>query len=431
MDEYFFNITLCQINFELCERCKNSIKKIIESLDICKIEQLFYENKYYHKISDLAIHLVGQSWFTAHRNGLYRNFLVAYDLEQLLKNKTTDKNKIVELVENIIMILKEQNHNCELTDAILNNFFLVLKKNYPEHIEAFIQKGYSIINDYLEKDLKLSPNLLLFHTHNLKCFLNLKSIDSIEFFYEIGKKVYALMSGNKIRINLATIDDMYNNNSRIITSLYLLFGIGHELEHSFIFEYDEELDTDEITKLRVYNSKIGQFLSRTKSEDYYLTYHAGFAHEHDAHMMGLHLLYQIYKYLPGVKDKDKQDFNRRIASRIFNGCKYDLDGQIIYMAPVEFTKFKFSEIKEIPQDIALYLQKLANKLNLDENKLSETQKFILGYNTPYIGILGLISDGIVSANNLFEDLPILYENNQKLIDNKFTLYYSDREKNRK
>ena len=425
MDPEIYLQTIRQINKELCEACESYLNSTLPLLSVKQIEKLLYVNKYFHKVSEISKWLMKQEWFQERQEKEYKNFFVAFELENELQKESVDKNKLIDLETKILTLLKTMNGVPELFDMTIKNYLSLLEKYYPEYLECFKRHGYEIINEHIENNRELTFNMIIFDCGMTKIELG-TNVDHFEFYKEKeGPTAYA--HAGTVRINLNAIEQIYQmyQNKKFGTQL-IFFMIGHETDHVFCERYQSKNNKKDLKEeLKVFNSRLSLALQDLETKEFYSEYHDCFSHEYSANIKGIEMLYQKQKYLPSITKKEKEEANKLLAEYLlYSYCFVEECG---YVGPVEFTRMRFKRHeRNLPKylfHLSLNKQKdLPEELEMVEKNLSEDDKFMLGYHNQYIGILELIVDGKLNSENLFEDLPTLYNKYGELVKSKYPPY---------
>lgn len=416
MDKYYFLKTLSLMNKELIEKCPNYIYEKILNMQLSDIESLLYENKNYHEITDIAKYLKKQEWFNKEK---YKAFIIGLKIEELLNKKNINLSEVLNIESTVLTLLKENEHNTELIDMIIKNYFLLLNNISLKQKNNFIEKGYKAINNNLESDKEITSNMMIFMCHSLVEELKLERIvKNIEFYHNPKDKISAYYHATIVRVNLAAIKECYKMfKSKKDAFQYIFYILSHELDHAKkeLFTLLKEVDsTEDNEELRIHNAGISECLQEIKTREFYYEYHDCFSHEFSANIKGIETLYNHYKYFKAIKDSDKISINRFFAGILVSSYVFLASSTKTYAGPVEFSRLM---LKPFKNELPGYAKKLlfnnqfdlSEKLKVLENSLSEEEKLKLGYYTPYIGVIDLVANDKIKVTNLFENLDLLYQ----------------------
>lgn len=428
-----FFILLTNISQEFCEYFSDYLKETISALNKADTEKILYLNKHSCSISKLARWLVTQEWFIAEKNGKYKHFFIANKLEELL-NSDQVSQKELESIGNIILDdFFVEDYNPELSDMILNHYINLLENYYPEYIPIFKKQGYQIVNSYLSNNPSINQNIIIFFCHMIRIFSGIKGSKIFEFFEDNKSDVVAVHDMYKIKLNTTGIKkglDMFH--SKMVTLQYIFFVIGHELNHTNDLEYrrkPKEVRNDPIEEVKAFNVGHAEALFSVKSKTYNLKYHDKYFNEYCCDIAGIKVVQEQQELLSCIKDEDKIAVNKFFANKLLNAYVWKADEKVVYISPVEFTRFSFLDIKDIiPQYAKAPLLDGRIEVTSDvreiEQSLDDYNRILMGYYTPYIGVLKLIADGTISTTNLLGSIPTLYEQYHKEIDGNFPSYYA-------
>ena len=423
------------VDQEFCKEFSDYLSSTVISLDKKYLEDLLYENKYYHTVSNVAKHITKQEWFKqeiSDNNSKYKNFLIGYRLEEMLGKDTVDKKQLETIEDCIVSLLASEGHSTTVSDMVVNNYISVLTKHYPEYLEMFKVQGYSIVDQQIASNKELTPNMLIFDCNMMKTELGIEQARFFEFYDDENDRAFAHFHAGNLRINTAGIKPLYENvETTTLGTQYLFFVLGHELGHASIFSYrNSSARQGNVTaELSAFNTGTGGALQNIDRE-LYKGYHDNFTHEYYSDIYGIRTVYARQKYLPSVKSEDMEEFNKAMAGQLFGSYAFlDEDEKELYISPVDFTNQHFAKHKNnLParHHVRLLLlegqTELSSELLSAENALSEEEKFMLGYHNKYIGILNLIRTGQAVSTNLFDDLPDLYIRYRTAIEGKYPQY---------
>ena len=426
MSQQYISDMLASVNKEFCEVFSDFIKKKVESFSVSQVEDLYFKRAFFHIVSDISNYLVKQDWFLAKKDSSYEFFYLEYKINELLKSNISelesDKetlDKIEDIGKIIIKELPYTTHSTTLFNMIMKDYMRLLELTNSSYKEEFIKDGYSLIWEYAIKGITLSPNMILFDCYIIKDIFGFNTPNFFNFYREDDKILAYYQFGN-INFNLNGIDHVYETYYIQKEALqFLFFLISHELKHSNYLEYcvnfpDHKNDLK--TALKMYYVSMAEMLRQDKGLDFYRDNHDNFYYEFDANIFGIQALYVRYKYIPQITDRDKRIINAVLAQQLYD-C-YMLKSNKEYMSPVDFTKKHFDEIKDNLSEEAitksLFEQtEMPEYLKEVEDNLTDYEKFLFGYDNPYIDILKKIADGDIESTNLFEDIPKFYESRQK------------------
>lgn len=424
MDEKYFLQMLRQFDLNTILNFSDYVDNKIKKLSPLQLEKTLYENKYYHEMSNLTDYLLEQDWFRKDEKTFI--FCTAHRLEKLSKDDIVSRDE-VQNIGNAILGELFVPHDFEIFDMIFMNYMSLLEKFDTEVISDFINSGYSIINQCVDKDLEVTPNMIIFICHMLKRNLKLDYFANFfEFSFDPKESFFACHYADKIYINMAAVKENYEMFDDKKTAFqYLFFALGHELEHSYVMEYKKNIErTDLKEELRIHNACVALALKNAETKDFYLDYHDCFAQEFYANLAGIEMLYDQYKFFPCITDEDKIRINKVLAGVLSRSFALEPDSGT-YLSPVDFTKMFFYDLKK-GSHARLYLlddqDTLSDRLKSVEKNLNEMEKFKLGYYNKYIGILRLLANGEISAVNIFDELPMLYFKWHHLVDGKYPAY---------
>lgn len=441
MQRYELFILLTKISQEFCEFFSDYIKETISALSIADTEKILYLNKYSRSISKLARWLVTQDWFIVEKNGKYKSFFIAYKLEELLNSDQPSHKELESIGCGILEELFTPDHNPELSDMILNNYINLLENYYTEYIPIFKMRGYQILNSYLSNNHSINHNIIVFFYHMIRILSGIKGSRIFDFFEDNKSNVTARQNWYKIELNTAEIkriSDMFH--SEMATLQYICFAIGHELNHAYDFEYrrkPREERNEPIKEVKAFNIGHAEALISTDIKKYNSLYHDKYCNEYCCNIAGIKAVQEQQELLFCIKDEDKIAINKFFANALLRAYSWKDGDEVVYISPVEFTRFTFLDIKDtIPpyaKDLLLDGRiEVTPDVREVEHNLSDYNKILMGYYTPYIGILKLIADGTITTTNLLGSIPALYEQYHEQIDGKFPSYYEkDAFKNKK
>ncbi len=439
MDVEIFLQTIRQIDQAFCKACNQYLSSKIPSLTVAQTEELLYENKNYHEMSEIAIFLVQQDWFQSKKEDKYKSFFIAFELEKMLDMESISEEKIVTMGADIINLLTSTNGSSMVFDMVIKNYLSLLGKQNPQYFESFKIQGYEVINQQIAYNKELTPNMVIFDCGVTKKESN-SNVDYFEF-YDKGDKqteeAFAYAHAGRVCFNTTAIKDFYQQyeNKKIATQI-LFYVIGHETDHVYCERYKSNMNNDSMEELRVFNSRISSALQEATSRKFYKDYHNCFSHEFLANIKGIETLYYKQKLLPSITKADKEEINRLLARILFSSyCRVvDDSTRYGYVGPVEFSREEFKELKDNLPGYACHCllnnqKELPSELVRVEENLTEIEKFSLGYYNQYIGTLKLIANGKISSVNLFEDLPTLYDQYEKLNGETFPPYLTNEDSN--
>lgn len=431
MDMDLFLQTIRQTNLEFCEKCSHYLSNKIKSLTNPQIEDLLYINKYYHNVSMIANFLMKQDWFVAKKDKEYKNFFIAFKLEELLKTEVVEEQEIISLTIDIVSQLLLDS-NPTLFDMIIKTYLSLLEKSplKIKILDNFKRQGYKIIDKQIRENKELTSNMIIFDCAITK-LEQASNVDYFEFYEKEDDNCFAYAHAGTVRINVAAIKDIYKQHqNKKIGVQRIFYVIGHEIDHVFCERYKKGDSKNLIEELRIFNSKISSALQSSLNRDFYLDYHDCFSHEFSATIKGIEALYHKQEYLPSITIEDKEEINKILAKiLLYSYCQAtdDYNNNNGYLGPVEFTRSEFNSIKEDLPRFAYHCllnnqKDLPNELEEIENNLTEIEKFMLGYHNKYIGILELIYKDNIKSTDLFKDLPDLYEKYKDLIEGTYPPY---------
>lgn len=343
------------------------------------------------------------------------------EFQSLLQDKSISEIMLKKVERNMLELLVHPN---KLIDKTLDAYINLLSEKHPEYIPNFMHKAYQIIDGHIEVQKELTPNMIVLDCYMIKDMLNITIPISFDFYNDVNDDSFIKHNAGNISINMESVSQIYQeyNNKRLAT-LYILFALGHELEHVYMLEHESDIfdfvenqrdyKLDKKLALRMFNIRISKALYSVGNEEIYKFYHDSFVHEHDCNIVGLQLLNDRYNLFPSITSDDKREFNKIIASIFLNAYSHRINGKLYYLSPVDFTKFNYNNEKEnIPNYqrlLLLKLKELPMLLQSTEEQLTEEEKFIFGYYTPYINILNMISNNIITSDDILEDLPNFYQ----------------------
>ncbi|MDE6142336.1 MAG: hypothetical protein K2G03_07000 [Bacilli bacterium] len=436
MDTSLLIRLLQSVDYSFCTICHSFIKTKISKFNKRQVGELLYYNKYYHEISPIAKFLVENEWF----KNEYKIFVLAYELEELLTAKYVAKDKTIDFGIYIISILRDSNTTPELFDMIMKNYLCILEKHNREFLDQFKSYGYEVMDQHLSENQELTSNLLIFDCEIMPFNSEIK-VDYFEFYdssHDLsGKNAFAYANAGKIRINVDAIKDIYSEyKNKIIATQIIFYIIGHEIDHIFCERYKSGEDKNPYTELKVYNSGISEALQNIMPREFYRQYHNCFAHEFQANISGIKSLYARYNYLKNISKEDKIEVNRLLSGVLVSSfCEVESPSKTGFFGPVEFTRDEFDKHKD---NLPLYAYhsmlnktaEISHELQELEDNLSELERLMLGYHNKYIGIIDLVARGKIKTDNIFENLPCLYEEHKEEIKDKFKPFI-ERSKNSK
>lgn len=427
-----FFLFLTNISQEFCEYFSDYVKETISALNKADTEKILYLNKYSHSISQLARWLITQDWFIAEKNGKYKHFFIANKLEELLNGDQVSQKELESIGNRILDDFFAEDHNPELSDMILNHYINLLENYDPEYISIFKKQGYQIVNSYLSSNPSINQNIIIFFCHMIRMFSGIKDSKVFEFFEDDKSDIVAFHDMYNVKLNTAGIKKVLAMfHSEMATLQYIFFAIGHELNHTSDFEYrrkPKEVRNNPIEEVKAFNVGHAEALFSVKSKAYNLQYHDKYFNEYCCDIAGIKAVQEQQKLLSCIKDEDKIIVNQFFANKLFNAYAWKDGDKVVYISPAEFTRFTFLNIKDIiPQYAKAPLLDGRIEVTLDvreiEQSLDDYNRILMGYYTPYIGVLKLIADGTISTTNLLDSIPVLYEQYRKEIDGKFPSYY--------
>ncbi len=416
------NLVICaflgRLEDELCQKYSNFIQKLLSSLSLDDILYI------------LTLHLdspIVSAFFHLHflqNNPCYELFFVVYELKKLAKVR---KSKIKEIITDEEMQGYEEiilngfrSFSCfpQLFQIILDEYMKLLKY-FPKCKNDFVKRGYLIIDDYMEKNLPLNSQMILFDGYVMKERLGIKKLRSFDFYSRTNDVIMADYSSfyHSISLNQKAIDFVYRDFSSIrIADIFILFVLGHELGHAW---YDENyskyqnktIQNNPVKYLQIVSSLCSEKITSVLGHEYYLQNHDCFVHEYLADIFGLQTLYDRYSFFPHLSVSDKMKINQLCAQRFFykTGCQNDFKGQ--YLSPVVFTQNSYDERKNqiMEKSEFLYIDELLEMIRTKQNNLTEYEKFLLGYDNSYTEILKMIADGHLKSVHLLEDILKYYD----------------------
>lgn len=404
----------------LSEYICNKVKGLSQE----QLEKVLYVNKYYHELSDLAEYLCKQEWFINDKKAI--SFLVGYSLEKMIKEEDSDKKVIKSIGRIILDEFSSSNHNVELADMILKNYFSLLEKISSEMVEDFVSNGYEKIDKWIAKEQEVTPNMIIFLCHALKRNLDLDC--AAEFFDFVNKPdewYFAYFHVNEIIINIDAVSKAYEKfGKENVAFLYLISVLGHELGHAYVMDHRAKTDRGNLKdNLLLHNACVSEALQNLKSKEFYREYHNCFSHEFYANIAGLETLYNQYERFPSLSKETKVKINELLACSLYSS--YAMNSETAtYLGPVEFIKHFFADYKNnLPGYAKMLLlderAELSGRLVEVEKNLNDEEKFKLGYHNKYIGILEMIARGEIKTTNILEDLPYLYQEYGYLVEEKY------------
>lgn len=449
LTSYFFT----SLSFELCVRCPEFIRNSIEAMEMEILTKFFYIDYEGRKLTGIANYLANEEWF--YNDKKYEKIIIAYDLmktNNYSDDKTVfDEDKLYNYGYFILGQLYEEECDVRVTNVILLNYIELIKKYYPSYFETFMKEGYKRINNFIYSNIMLTCNMMIFDCHVTAKLLDIKS------FYYVGfngekDDCYGEFCEDKVILYIDLIKSIYENNSSKIAVQRLLHLLSHEIVHAdqADYRYGIKQATDKLAKLRTYNCFISKYLCEIDN-DFYLEYHDNFFSEYDANIRGLEILYKKYQMLPSLTDDDKSECSKIFANGLF--CSY-LDHFVsdIKITPVQFSKINLkpfvSDFSEcISYDYKNFLKLLEykssrlkfGKCSIDvvkdnfkfssedladvENNLTDFEKFMLGYDNPYLELLEMIAnEEVYLPYNLLKAVPVFYEVNEQFIEKKYEFY---------
>ncbi len=412
MDIKFFLRALVVCDGVFLQKIDPYIKKRVLSLSISQVEGLIYTNKYYRKVSDISTYLLKQPWFKDFKEK-HKLFETAYNLEKLVKKNDVDLETLKEYGKVLIESISKVDSNPVTFDMALKNYVKLLKSSNYEEFKEFKKSGYIALNKQISNDEVLTDNALIFDG---RMTIDEKSLNFVEFV-EIGatnKKAVASFNGDSFSISPQRKREIYGRHNNKMAGELFLFVIGHELYHAYCEYYrrPKTLNYDDLlNELNVYNSGIGDAVSQL-NYDFYHEYHSCFSHEYIANINGLKHMYEVQSYFPYIDKSAMEESTQYIADVLRHGyCLIRKTSR--YISPIEFSKKFFQERDNVPKYALMHLLngtiEMPKELVDVEANLTEIEKFERGYFNKYIGALDLIRSGKVKSTNLFNDLPIIYE----------------------
>lgn len=424
------------LSIELCEKCSDFIKTRIQLLDKEILAKVFYICSSYNNLTGIANYLVNQDWFK--NDEKYKDYIICYNL--IKKNNYEDIEKLnedemLDYGSFILNMLSKVECNVNLTNMIIKNYIELVKKYDLELYNCFIEQGYKVIDEFIENEVMLNRNMIIFDCHVTSSLYDIKSLNYVEFTEEENYKIYGSFKrfiNNGISININSIYRTYDVFSYKTASLYLLHVLSHELVHADQHDYIENLKPvrDDLTKLRIYNCLISCSLMDNFVE-LYNEEHDCFYHEFDADIKGLEILYQKCKFLPNITRKDIEIFNKEMAAIILDSY-YDcinLDDNSLKtkLSPVQFSKSNLIMIKDKLSVNDKEKLTFTPELGKIESNLTDYEKFILGYDNPYLEILDVVANenSNFSFGNLIEGLSKFYDEYNMFFDKKYEFLKED------
>lgn len=420
MDNYDFIKLIKLISKELFESCSEYFLKRINELSYTEIESILYVNKYERRLSDIAPFLLEQPGF----KDKYPMFLVAYELETHINDDSFSLSKLNDFGDVIISALSNYDGDTILFDRALKNYTSILMKNYPELYEEFKKRGYACLRKMINDGVELTNNVIIFDCRMIANGLKNTIVNYCEFYPKINNEnAFACADLDSVMISIERIKNSYSREEdKRFVSCYIIFTIAHEICHMFHSQYDEEKNADDpITKLSIFNAKMGE-ATQHANRDLYALHHDSFAHEFLCNIEGMKHLYDVQRCLQ-IKDEEfMQKLTRYFAGRLLASNCFDTKTNK-YIGPVEVTRKFFSESKYIPKYAQMTLfhgkSEMPPELETIEKELTEKEKFMLGYFSKYINVLDLVGMGTVKSTNLFEDLDRIYDTYSYLLGDKY------------
>lgn len=407
---YFFT----SISLELCEKCEEFIKNRIEALDeeiLIKIILIDNEGK---NINDFTNYLINQEWFKYDEK--YQKFIITYNLIKDNNDKLISNEDIFKYGEYILNNLSDKKCNIMMTNIYFRNYFRLLKKHNSDYFNTFLARGYAIIDKYISNDVMLTRNMMMFDCFITSYLYDIKSFFGVDFYdgdeYDDTNAYY---NSGVVYINMNLVYKTYEELKNLNPSLYLLYTLSHEMVHADQDDYIQELKrtTDNYSKLRLHNLLLSFYLRRGITE-LYDEKHDSFYHEYDALIRGLEILYEKCKLFTYLDKSSIKKINKKMANEL-------LDSYYDNLSPVQFSSLNYNLNKDKLIDIND--EKIISKVEIEkiESNLTDYEKFILGYDNPYLEVIKNLADGnpYFSSTNLIEDIPKLYE--------KYRTFFSDKD----
>lgn len=432
MDEELILKFFRSLDLGICKKCSKYIKIIIENIDEEIFRDLLLIDMDNPILSPIASYLVEQNWF---EDVYYYNkgFILAY---KLIKDyDQTDEVKIMEYGNDIIDLLLVSDSDIKLSNIIMRNYLEILQKNDSCYLYKFIEAGYKKIDEYINDDVMLTYNMIIFDCYITSSLLDIKSFSYLDFYISINDMTYAYydLDSQSIMINIFEMKRWYRRfKNKKMGSQLLLCNLAHELIHASQFDYlnGKKECFGDFEKLRIFNLNISHCSSYSEEFDYYFDsyfnykYHDSFFEEYDANIMGIKILYAKYKLLPSITEDDKKIMNMRLADILFDSYSDDVKSPSGKLSPVDFS---WQQLKKTVGILYDYDQEeLINKIPVYskefyeiEKKLTDYEKFLLGYDNPYLELLEMIANGKLSSTNLFNDLPIFYRKYGPWLEGKY------------
>ena len=405
---------LMVININLCEKLDFFLSEFLPSLPLEQIESLIYLNKYERKFSDIVSYLYKQPWFLEKKYDIIR---FAVSLENSIKDDRRNIEHLREKGNLILDSLSNSDDNLVFFDMILKNYLALLQSKDTKYLEIFIQKSYSIIFEHLDDSREFTNNELIFLSRDASRNLKLDLFNFCEFSTYDNDTFLANADEDSINISLLNKKNLYNTlKNNKISNLYLIFTIGHELFHHlsrcYSIHYEEQREDSSLDKLMMYLSSVGDAIF-TFYSDLYNERHDSFSNEYLADINGIKYLYYIIKRYTNLDNNLKEIITGLILYTSSSSYKYD-EEKGRYITPIEFTKELFEKAKPFPPGYTKYIlyhqkDEMPDDLRERETKLTEEEKFTLGYPNKYIDLFFEIANGRIKCANLFEDLPYLYD----------------------
>ena len=335
----------------------------------------------------------------------------------------------------ILNMLSKVECNVNLTNMIIKNYIELVKKYDLELYNCFIEQGYKVIDEFIENEVMLNRNMIIFDCHVTSSLYDIKSLNYVEFTEEENYKIYGSFKrfiNNGISININSVYRTYDVFSYKTASLYLLHVLSHELVHAHQHDYIENLKPvcDDFTKLRVYNCLVSRSLMDNFVE-LYNEEHDCFYLEFDSNIKGLEILYRKCKFLSNITEKDIESFNKEIADKILDSyhdyINFDDNSLKTKLSPVQFSRTNLNMIKDKLSDNDKEKLTFTPEFRKIESNLTDYEKFILGYDNPYLEILDVVANenSNFSFVNLTLELPKFYNKYNMFFDKKYEFLKED------
>ena len=416
---------LTSISLELCEKCEEFIKNRIETLNKEVLAKIFSQDGKGIVLTNIANYLVKQDWFNYKEE--YQKYIIAYNLIKDNNSENNDKvisyEEIYEYGEYILNMLNESICDVDIMNIILKNYLELVKKHYPNYFNFFMARGYVIIDKYMADNTMLTRNMMIFDCFITSYLYDIKDFSDVKFYVD-DDGTNAYYNSGTLCINMRSVYKLYDMKKVTTPSLYLLYILSHEMVHASQHDYTCGLKPviDNHSKLRLHNLFTSLYLSRGIRE-LYNEKHDSFYHEYDALVRGLDILYEKCKLFPSYQNLRIEKFNKMMANRLLDSYCYSIDSDV-KLSPTQFVIDNFNLYK----DKIFYksTEKVISASEIDkiESNLTDYEKFILGYDNPYLEVIKNIADGnpYFSSTNLTLDIPKFYEQYGGLFSKKYEFY---------